>query len=131
MAVEFKPEFEFKINSELSYFVNHSETNLQFEVREPKVGNLRIAPVDIAMIWGSGDTLASGILANPLDTAYSTLGRKEVLVPFRALNLRDNEKVEFFITENSGTTNLQWDFGEKIILMTPERCSSVISGIPC
>ena len=119
LAVEIFPEYKLEINSENSYFINHSGSNLIFAYGVPTAGQRLIAPIDIALIWGSTDTLAGGVFANPSDTALSTTGQLSVLVPFKAKNISDNGKVKMLIKENTSTINNRWDPGETIVFLTP------------
>jgi len=69
VALEIVPEFDLEIDFARSYMINRSGTTIPFTVGFPSAGLRLIAPVDIALIWGSLDTLSNGMYAAPLDTA--------------------------------------------------------------
>ena len=46
-------------------------------------------------------------------------GIREVIVPFRAWNTTDNQKIDLLVLEGQSTTNQRFDVGEPIILLTP------------
>lgn len=119
LAVEIFPEYKLEIDGDNSYFINHSGSNLIFAYGIPIAGQKLIAPIDVALIWGSTDTLAGGVYANPSDTALSTTGQPIVLVPFKAKNMRDNTKVKMLIKENTSSINNRWEPGETIVFLTP------------
>ena len=121
VAAEFVPTFEMRLDLQNSQFINHSATNVIFILGKPTSGISVLAPIDIIVIWGSPDTLADGSYANPLDTAYSVAGLKEIELPFRAWNLTDNEKTDMFIPEPVVSKNKRWDPGETIVFLTPEQ----------
>ncbi|UCF64077.1 MAG: T9SS type A sorting domain-containing protein [bacterium] len=120
IAVQMEPIFELNINSSGSYFINQTGSNLTFDISAVNDNFKNIAPIDVALIWGSTDTLANGQYANPLDTAMSNRGIFEVAVPFRAWNLTENLPVDLWISEPSGYLNQKWDPFETIRLLTPE-----------
>jgi hypothetical protein len=117
VAVEVVPEFDLDIDFARSYMVNHSGTNISFLVNTPTAGAKLLAPIDVALFWGSTDTLSDGSYASPLDTALGTNGKKEVVVPFRAWNLTDNQKMDLLIVESM--VNKRWSPSEKIVFLTP------------
>jgi hypothetical protein len=90
-----------------------------FRLTPPGAGIKLLAPIDIALIWGSTDTLSNGSYRTPLDTALSFTGARTVSVPFRAWNLTDRQKVDLLVVESSGRTNQRWDPGDRIIFLTP------------
>ncbi|MFQ5631524.1 MAG: hypothetical protein ACE5I1_22360, partial [bacterium] len=123
VAVEIIPEFELAIDSDGSFLANNSGTNLTMEVSAVTDSRKRIAPIDVALIWGKTDTLADGSWASPLDTALASSGRIEVAVPFRAWDLIANTPLDLWVVENSRTRDNQWDPAELIRILTPEPLS--------
>ncbi len=119
IAVQFLPVFNFKLDVNGSYFVNNSGTNLITKVSEPTVGQKKIAPIQAVVIWGKTDTLANGQYATPLDTAMGLDGQKNILLPFKGLNLTTNSKINFLVREPASTKNGRWDPKEDIVLLTP------------
>ncbi len=119
LVVEIFPEYKLEINGDGSYFINHSGSNLMFAYGVPSAGQKLIAPIDVALIWGSTATIAGGAYANPSDTALSTTGQPVVIVPFTAKNITDNTKIKMLVKENTGTINNRWDAGETVVFLTP------------
>jgi hypothetical protein len=119
VAVEVRPVFTLDIDTSKSFFSNHTGSNLSFIISATNDGFRRIAPIDVALIWGSTDTLPNGQWANPLDTALSVAGTFTVLVPFRAWNLSDNEPLDLWIIESGVNYNQKWDPFETIRILTP------------
>ena len=97
--------------------VNRSGTTLQFNLNNPSSGTRLCAPIDVALIWGRTDTLASGAYAAPLDTAIGANGVANVAIPFKGWNLTDNQKMDMLVVES--TVNQRWNPGEKIVFRTP------------
>lgn len=120
VAVEFVPKFSFELDTENSYFVNNSGTNINFTV-SGGLGAKELAPIDFVIIWGSADTLSDGKYAFPLDSAYNQSGQKQVKTPFYAWNITDNEKMDLVIIEPSQSRNLKWDAKEEIGILTPAK----------
>lgn len=120
VSVEFNPVFNFKIDTENSYFVNNSGTNITFTVGAG-LGASELAPIDVAVIWGSTDTLADGSYAQVLDNAYNQTGQKVVGCPFLAWNITDGEKMDLVVIEPSASSNLRWDVNEQIGILTPPQ----------
>ena len=120
VAVQMEPVFELNIDTLGSYFINNTGSNMTFHISEANDNFENIAPIDIALIWGSTDTMANGQYANPLDTAMSNRGLFEVEVPFRAWNLTENQAVDLWISEPSGYLNQKWDPFETIRILTPD-----------
>ena len=118
IAVEFLPQFKLELDASV-YFVNNSGSNLIFSYVPPASGQKLLAPIDIALIWGSTDTLPTGQYSAPLDTALSTTGQKNVIVPFEARNLKDNSKITILVKELATTKNFKWDPQEDIVFITP------------
>lgn len=118
LAIEVEPEFDLDLDLAHSYTVNSTGTGMTFQFNPPSAGAKRVAPIDVALIWGATDTLADGSYAAVLDTALSTTGKREVLVPFRAWNLTDNARVDLLVVDN-GPANKRWSPGERIVFLTP------------
>lgn len=118
-AVEFIPDYRLAVDDAGSYFRKNTNTNLNFTAGIALTGVKKIAPVDIILIWGSCDTLANGQYATPLDTALATSGQKNIIVPFRAWDVTQNQKVTTLIKEPASTRNNKWDPGEDIVFLTP------------
>ncbi len=117
-AVEVVPELQFDLDYAASRFASHSATNVEFAVQKPTAGTPLLAPIDIVLIWGSTDTLATGEYVAPVDSAINVSGQQVVKVPFRAWNLTDNAPVGLWVPELT-TGNKKWDVGERIIFRTP------------
>jgi len=120
VSVEFIPEFDLELDSGGSFCANHSGSNLIFEVGDPSAGIQSLAPIDMALIWGSADTLSNGNYAIPSDTALGLTGQPTVVVPFTAWNLTDNAPLTLLILESSPTVNQRWNAGERIVFLTPD-----------
>lgn len=118
IMVELKPNFELSLNLEKSKFVKNSNTNLSFSISESTIFPT-VAPIDIAVIWGSTDTLSNGKYIVPLDTAISPSNIREIEIPFLAINILNKNKIETLVIENSNSTNNKWDPNETIIFLTP------------
>ena len=123
VAVQVEPVFELSIDSVGSYFINNTGSNMSFDISASHDNYEYIAPIDVALIWGSTDTLPNGQYANPLDTAMS-FGVFNVLVPFRAWDLTENQPLDIWIWEPSGYINQKWDPFEDIRIMTPDPYGS-------
>lgn len=117
-AVEFLPQFKLELDPS-PYFINASGSNLIFSYVLPTSGQKLLAPIDIALIWGSTDTLPGGQYTAPLDTALSTNGQKNIFVPFKARNVKDNSKLTLLVKELAATKNFKWDPKEDIVFITP------------
>ncbi len=117
-AVEFLPQFKLELDPNV-YFVNNSGSNLFFSYVSPTSGQKLLAPIDVALIWGSTDTLSTGQYAAPLDTALSITGQKNVMVPFKVINLMTSGKLTILIKELAATKNNKWDPKEDIVFITP------------
>ena len=128
-VVEVQPTSKLTLATDLSYFVNNSGTNLLFTVEFPAAGMKLLAPIDVALIWGNTDQLPNGGYVSPLDTALGNTGARNVVVPFRGWNLTDNNRVELLVLESPASTNLRFDPGERVIVLTPEpyRATSINS----
>jgi hypothetical protein len=123
VAVEVVPEFDLELDLAGSFMIRHSATNLAFAFNPPSAGTKKTAPIDVALIWGSTDTLADGRFASPLDTALGINGKREVVVPFRGWNLTDNQRMDLLVTDSP--SNKRWDPGDRIVFLTPVAYRSV------
>ncbi len=119
VAVEFIPDFKLELDVVNSKFKKNSSTNISFSLSLPASGQKLLAPIDVVFIWGNTDTLPSGQYANPLDTALGINGQKNVLIPFKAMNITDGGKLTILIKENNATKNFKWDPTEDIVFITP------------
>jgi hypothetical protein len=119
VIVEIIPNFELDIDFENSRFINNSGTNVDFSIAKPVIYP-SIAPLDVAVIWGSPDTLTDGRFTDPLDTALSPSNVREIELPFYAVTIGENEKLGTVVFENPSTQNKRWDPGENIVFLTPE-----------
>ena len=119
VAVQVLPEFDLDIDFQQSYFINHSGTNLLFAVNYPSAGLKKVAPIDVALIWGPTDTLANGNYVTVSDSALPTQGSQKVMVPFRAWNLTDNARMDMVVVESRA--DKRWNPGEKVNFLTPAQ----------
>ena len=120
IAVELNPVFNFTLDIDRSYVINNSGHNINFSVGTG-FGIKKLAPIDVAIIWGNTDTLADGNYAEPLDSAYNVTGQKVVKCPFYAWSLTDREKLDLVILESGASVNLKWDPNEEVGLLTPQK----------
>ena len=118
-SFEITPTFQLALDPGRSRFANASGTNLLVTVGGPIAGAKLLAPIDAALIWGSTERHPDGSYSAPLDTALGMSGIREVIVPFRAWNTTDNQKIDLLVLEGQSTTNQRFDVGEPIILLTP------------
>jgi hypothetical protein len=119
VAVEIKPELDLDLDYANSYVVNSSGTNAILTVASPTAGVKLLAPIDVVLIWGNSDTTAGGQFVTPSDTALSISGQRVVTVPFSVWNLSDKSKMDLLVVE--GNSNKRFDFGERIIFLTPAK----------
>ncbi len=119
VAVQVVPEFDLDIDFQQSYFVNHSGTNLTFALNYPSAGLKKVAPIDVALIWGPTDTLANGNYVTVSDSALPAQGSQKVMVPFRAWNLTDNARMDMVVVESRA--DKRWNPGEKVVFLTPPQ----------
>ena len=119
LAVELFPDLRLLLAPERSRLVNTSGTNLILTVGLPTAGIPLLAPIDVALRWGSMAQMPDGSYVSPLDTALGNTGVRNVVVPFRAWNLTDNQKADLLVIESPGSANQRFDPGEKIIILTP------------
>lgn len=124
LTVEFQPKFSLLFAPEISFFKQTSNTNLSFTYSLATAGVKKLAPIDVALVWGNCDTLPNGQYANPLDTALGINGVREIVVPFYAWNITDNQKITILIKELSTSRNKKWDPQEEIIFITPPQYQS-------
>lgn len=117
-AVEFLPKFKLELDLN-TYFINNSGSNLTFNTLIPTLGQKLLAPIDIALVWGSADTLSTGEYVTPLDTALSITGQKNIITPFYAKNMLDDSKITVLVKEAAATKNFKWDPKEEIVFITP------------
>ena len=115
IVVEIVPNFNLNINLSKSRFVNNSGSNLKFNISQSSIFPA-LAPVDMALIWGSTDKLANGEYAVVLDTALSPSNVKEILIPFEVRDMVNGEKAEILIFENTNSQNNRWDAEEDIFI---------------
>ncbi len=119
VALEFIPDFDLALNTDASFFANHSGSGVIFNISEANAGQKLLAPIDIALVWGSTDTLANGEYSAPLDTALASNGQRNIIVPFTAWDVTDNIKLQTLVAEKPNTKNLKWDVNEDIVFLTP------------
>lgn len=120
LMVEFKADLSFGLDLDYSYFYSVSGTNVMPRLVVPS-GSFELAPIDAKIVFGNSERDNDGNYVSPMDTAYSVSGVKEVVTPFRAWNVTDDEKIELFISESASTQNQRWDPGEAVILITPPQ----------
>ena len=123
ITVEVVPEFDLDLDLEHSSTVNTSGTNFLFAMNLPSAGTKKVAPIDVALVWGNTDTLGDGSFVTVLDTALSLSGKREVLVPFRGWNLTDGQKMDLLVMDSP--SNKRWNSGEKVVFLTPPAYRSV------
>ena len=123
VVVEIIPNFNLNIDLSKSIFVNNSGSNLNFNISESSIFPA-LAPVDMALIWGSTDTLANGEYKTILDTALSPSNIKEILIPFEVRDIVNGERAEVLVFENNSSKNNRWDAGEDIYILTPDEYKS-------
>jgi len=124
VRVEIIPEFEFRLDEDRSTFINNSGSTLQFSLSESSVGTKNLAPIDVALVWGDLAKGEDGRYLNPIDTAMGIDGLVDNEVPFIAVNLSDNSRLDLLIVDEDEITNNQWDPKERIILFTPSPYSN-------
>ncbi|MBD3384612.1 T9SS type A sorting domain-containing protein [candidate division KSB1 bacterium] len=114
LAVEIIPVFELEIDLEQSCFINNSGSNVSINIEKIIDSRKNVAPVDVAIIWGSSDTLASGKYSSPSDTALF-----DVKIPFKAWDLTQDQALDIWVIEESDSKNKRWDVNEKFRIITP------------
>lgn len=119
VAVEFNPIFNLEIDPEKSFAQINSSSNLIYSFTNPTAGKKETAPIDLVVSYGRTDTSSGGKYLYPLDTALSRTGAKVIIIPFKAFNLKDGQKLNSLVLENAGTINNKWDAGESIVILTP------------
>jgi len=119
IAVEFNPVYNLQLDTEGSYFVNNSGSNLIYSYSLPTAGTRLLAPVDIVIVWGTTDTLPDGKYVTPVDTATGLNGLRDIITPFSAFVKGTNTKVSLLVREPAANRNKKWDAGEDIVFITP------------
>ncbi len=117
ITVEVVPEFDLDLDLGNSTTIQRSGTTFMFFINLPSAGTKRIAPIDVALLWGNTDTLADGSFVTVLDTALSLSGKREVLVPFRGWNMTDGQKMDLLVVDSP--SNKRWNKGERVVFLTP------------
>lgn len=96
--------------------------NITAKVAGPSIGNIRYAPIDLKIEFGSLDTNAYGYYITPIDSVGSSSNPniRTVKVPFKISMVGDTTHIQCIIKEgiNSGKLN-RWDLGEEIVVFTP------------
>ncbi len=123
VTVEVVPEFDLDLDLSSSTTINRSGNTFMFSINPPSAGTRRVAPIEVALIWGNTDTLADGSYVTALDTALSLSGKREVLVPFRGWNITDGQKMDLLVVDSP--SNKRWDKGERIVFLTPPAYRSI------
>lgn len=131
VAVELNPIFNLEIDSEKSFVQIYSSSNLICSFTNPTVGKKETAPIDLVVSFGRTDTSSDGKYLYPLDTALSRTGAKVIIVPFKAFNLKDGQKLNSLVLENTGTINNKWDAGESIVILTPPPYATGATSTHC
>ncbi len=129
IAVEIRPELDLELDLQNSFIRNISGSNALFTFANPTVGVKLTAPVDIVLSWGNSDTSAAGQFISPSDTAINISGQRVVILPFKALNTTDGTKIDFLVTD--GNNNKRFDFGERIIMLTPVKYRKASNNTHC
>lgn len=124
VTVEIQPNYTFDLDYSLSYNVNNSGSNLSFNIGKG-FGQSVLAPIDIALIWGSTEKGTDGLYLYPLESAYGSSGQKVVKCPFYAWNITDGEKMELVVLESASNANQQWDANENIGILTPNKYTTL------
>ncbi len=114
VAVEIIPVFKLAIDLEQSCFVNNSGSNVRINIEKIIDSRRNVAPIDVAIIWGSNDTLASGEYSVPSDTALF-----DVKIPFKGWDLSQDQELDIWVIEENGSKNKRWDVNEKFRIITP------------
>jgi hypothetical protein len=129
VSVEIRPELDLDLDLQNSFIRNRSGSNALITFANPTVGTKLVAPIDIVMVWGSSDTTIGGQFTAPSDTAINVAGQRVVILPFRAKNITDGTKIDFLVTD--GNNNKRFDFGERIIILTPVPYRKTASNTHC
>lgn len=103
------------INNSASIF-NVASTNIRTAVVTPSLGAPKLAPFDVKIVFNKIDT-ADGKYLFPGDTINPSSGSIKIQTPFKIYNATDTTKLSAIIVDqlNKG----RWDWGEKIIILTP------------
>lgn len=96
-------------------------------VARPTLGVFKVAPINIAVTFGSMDTTATGDFIAPLDSAgTSNPNTKTVRMPFKVTIVDDTTTVQVLIRDQFSTgKQFRWDFGEEIVVLTPPKYRTV------
>ena len=95
---------------------NVASTNIRTAVVTPSLGAPKLAPFDVKIVFNKIDT-ADGKYLFPGDTINPSSGSIKIQTPFKIYNATDTTKLSAIIVDqlNKG----RWDWGEKIIILTP------------
>ena len=120
IVLNIEPDFKLGLNEEKTNFVNRSNTNVGFEIKESSI-NQHLVPIDAVLLFGDTDTLANGNYKVPLDTAYDQSLNKNIVLPFivQNHNYAPHYKFETIVFEKN--KNNKWEPGERIFIRTPEE----------
>jgi hypothetical protein len=124
VRVEILPVFDFRLDAENARFINNSGSSLEFNFTPSSVGTQKLAPIDVALIWGNTNLLPNGKYESPLDTAMGIDLEVDIETPFMAWNLTDNSRMDLLVVDEDEILNNRWDVGERIVLFTPESYRS-------
>ncbi len=107
------------IDSANSGWANVNNTNLYVKLQRPQALGQPFTPqpFDIEIQWNSTDTTANGKWAFPGDTAITNNGQRIAVMPFRVVNVTNNQGFRLFV--NSAATDSLWRPGRELILLTP------------
>ncbi|MFZ4620209.1 MAG: T9SS type A sorting domain-containing protein [Bacteroidota bacterium] len=129
VKVEIRPELDLDLDLTNSFIRNNSNTNALLTFANPTIGTKLVAPIDIIMTWGNSDTTVAGQFTAPSDTAINISGQRVVILPFKAMNITDGAKIDFLVAD--GNNNKRFDFGERIILLTPVKYRKTSANTHC
>ncbi|MCW8849614.1 MAG: hypothetical protein OQJ81_06495, partial [Melioribacteraceae bacterium] len=96
IVVEIIPNFDLTFDFDKSKFVNNSGSTINFSISNSSIFPA-IAPVDLALVWGNTDTLSNGNYVSTADTALSPSNVKEILIPFKVIDLSNGNKAEVLV----------------------------------
>lgn len=117
IRLEVIPQFHLALDVSRSGLQTTSGSYPPFILTLPTAGTPNLAPIDVALFFGSRDTLSDGSYRSPLDTAINVSGQRIVRVPFKAWNETDSARVDLLVVDLNA--NGRWDRGEKIVFRTP------------
>ncbi len=105
-------------DSSTSGFTNGDSTNVDFDVKEPTIGYPLFAPFDVKVTFNRIDTTNTGAYQFPGDSlSVNTNLSQKVPTPFHISNITDTTTLKTLVVDLN--KNSRWDFGEKIVLLTP------------